>query len=788
MNALALGNSAMDWVLWNSAGAAVVVLLVLVSQFLLKDRISARWRYNLWILVLVRLVLPALPAVRMHVPQWANLQPPSARVLPSRPELPPAIMPQPAEAETVTTIVVPADLHVIDIPHDSAAITPNASETARVSEAPVATVRATGASASPATPAATIRITARRSFDWKTAFLSVWLTGLTVMLLRLASMSVRLAIATRRCQPIRDPASTELLASCCQAMGVRRIPELLMAPMNSGPALVGMWKPRLLLPHCVVNDFPRGEIRLILLHELAHLKRRDVAVNYLLAILQAVHWFNPLVWLAFWRMREERELACDEAVLRLTPVRERRAYGGTILKLIEVLCRGSVPAGALGVIQHNTLMHRRIAMIAHFNGTRRNGSATGVMLSLLLIGAAAVSAVRAQQAPPAPSLAPVPTEPKDRNPAVDQARQAVEAAGTTPQQPALVEPPTVELGPATPNPLANPAAPPLAGAPPGIAPAPNQPLAGMPQNPHGATDPIAAQPPDGAILTVEDAAANQANAKTTEKLKRPQAAQFNGLPFRDVLTNLADASGIDIVVDEKALADVGVDSSAAAVTMNIREPRPLEQVLELAMRLASRDLDYSLVNGVVFVSTRVELARHVITLRYGVGNGGDRDELINLILNTLGRNQGIRLAYLGDKLIVTAPEPSQRELGKLLTMVADQGSSANHIGRQPQGQTSATPSSDRVAAVMNDLVPRMQQLANEAIATSAKFGPRSPQMQIIAGRLDLIGQELAMMGEQMSKEGRDADVAKLKAAMDQIKATLAPLHSEPEPTAPAVAK
>jgi hypothetical protein len=606
------------------------------------------------------------------------------------------------------------------------------------------------------------------------------------MLLRLASMSVRLAIATRRCQPIRDPASTELLASCCQAMGVRRIPELLTAPMNSGPALVGMWKPRLLLPHCVVNDFPGGEIRLILLHELAHLKRRDVAVNYLLAIFEAVHWFNPLVWLAFWRMRAERELACDEAVLRLTPLRERCAYGSTILKLIEALCGGGAPAGALGVIQHNTLMHRRITMIAHFNGTRRNGSATGVMLSLFLIGAAAVSAVRAQQAPPASTQ--TPAQPDAKNPAIDQARQAVEAAGATPQ-PALVAPPAVGLAPAMPNPLANPAAPPLLpGAPPGIAPAPNQPLAGMPQNPYGATDPIAAQPPDGAILTVEDTAANQSNAKTTEKLRRPQAAQFNGLPFRDVLTNLADAGGIDIVVDEKALADVGVDSSAAAVTMNIREPRPLEQLLELAMRLASRDLDYSLVNGVVFVSTRAELARHVITRAYGVGNGGDRDELTNLILNTLGRNQGIRLAYLGDKLIVTAPEPSQRELGKLLTMVADQGSSANHIGRQPQGQTSATPSSDRVAAVMNDLVPRMQQLANEAIATSAKFGPRSPQMQIIAGRLDLIGQELAMMGEQMSKEGRDADVAKLKAAMDQIKATLAPLHSEPEPTAPSVAK
>ena len=63
---------------------------------------------------------------------------------------------------------------------------------------------------------------------------------------------------------------------------------------------------------------------MVLLHELAHLKRHDLAVNWLLGLLQSVHWFNPALWLVFRRVRADREVACDELVLaaarRRTPV------------------------------------------------------------------------------------------------------------------------------------------------------------------------------------------------------------------------------------------------------------------------------------------------------------------------------------------------------------------------------------------------------------------------------------------------------------------------------------
>lgn len=293
------------------------------------------------------------------------------------------------------------------------------------------------------------------------------------------------------------------------------------------------------------------------------------------------------------------------------------------------------------------------------------------------------------------------------------------------------------------------------------------------------------QVPPGAIVSVEDAAASQANARTEQKLQHPQEAQFEGVSFRDVLGNLAEAGGIDIVTDDKVIGELGVDLTATAITMKVHEPRPLGQVLELALRLASRDLDYALVNGVIFVSTRAELNRHVITRAYRVNAEGDRNELTNLILNTLGRSEGIQLAYLGDKLIVTAPEPSQRELAKLLALLGDQVSRPNQFGQPGHNQSPANPSADRQGAAVNEMLPKMQELADQAVAISNKLGPRSPEMQSIARQLDALGQQLEVIGEQMSREGREGDVTMLKGAMDKIKATLAPLRSESEPTAPA---
>jgi bla regulator protein BlaR1 len=79
----------------------------------------------------------------------------------------------------------------------------------------------------------------------------------------------------------------------------------------TAPALTGLWKPTILLPTRSLEKLDDEALRFVLLHELAHLRRRDLWTNWILAVLRSLHWFNPFVWWAFHRLRVEAERAAD---------------------------------------------------------------------------------------------------------------------------------------------------------------------------------------------------------------------------------------------------------------------------------------------------------------------------------------------------------------------------------------------------------------------------------------------------------------------------------------------
>jgi hypothetical protein len=208
------------------------------------------------------------------------------------------------------------------------------------------------------------------------------------MLARIAWASVILSLSVRRMTPVRDEKVLALLDRCRDELGVRRRLEVLTSPAIGAPALMGFVRPRLLLPPTVLENFDAGELRLILLHELAHLKRHDVAINWLTSILQSVHWFNPIIWIAFARLRNDRELAADELVLALTGEEQRAHYGDTLVKLLQTLSRRPALSGTVGILERAHPMRRRITMIAQFhrNAPRWTLAAAACLLILAALG------------------------------------------------------------------------------------------------------------------------------------------------------------------------------------------------------------------------------------------------------------------------------------------------------------------------------------------------------------------------------------------------------------------
>ncbi len=104
-------------------------------------------------------------------------------------------------------------------------------------------------------------------------------------------------------------------------------------PAGAGPAVLGVWRRRIVLPRDFDSAFDAEERRLMLLHEGVHLRRADNAWNLLATALLVLHWFNPVAWWAWRGLRADQELACDAEVLRHEEPGALAIYANALLKV-----------------------------------------------------------------------------------------------------------------------------------------------------------------------------------------------------------------------------------------------------------------------------------------------------------------------------------------------------------------------------------------------------------------------------------------------------------------------
>src|SRR5216110_2735893 len=151
--------------------------------------------------------------------------------------------------------------------------------------------------------------------NWTALVLPVWLGGVGVVLMLLAVGMARIMWLDRVTRPVEDDAWLILVAELSLELGLTRHVRLLQAKGPAMPMTWGIRRPAILLP-AESDNWTAERRRDVLLHELAHVKRHDFLIQLIARVACAAYWFHPLVWLAATRLREERERACDDHVLR----------------------------------------------------------------------------------------------------------------------------------------------------------------------------------------------------------------------------------------------------------------------------------------------------------------------------------------------------------------------------------------------------------------------------------------------------------------------------------------
>jgi beta-lactamase regulating signal transducer with metallopeptidase domain len=155
-------------------------------------------------------------------------------------------------------------------------------------------------------------------------------------------------------------------------------------PAGSGPAVLGLWRRRIVLPQDFDIAFDAEERRLMLLHEGVHLRRADNVWNLLAAALLVLHWFNPLAWWAWRRLRADQELSCDAAVLRHEAPGALAVYAGALLKAQGVAL--TPPLATSWQSSHPLVERVRMLQLHRISSARHRAGLRVAALSILLAG------------------------------------------------------------------------------------------------------------------------------------------------------------------------------------------------------------------------------------------------------------------------------------------------------------------------------------------------------------------------------------------------------------------
>lgn len=350
----------------DSALKGAALLSVAALAALSMRRASAAARHLVWLVAVVAVL--AVPLLTIALPQWRVLPDWAASLMPKTvAATEQALVPSPRIAETSAPLIL-REQPVASPPPPSAL--PSALPVASgpqigTREAPLPSEAAPG--------------------NARAGWLGLgWLLGFLLFTLRLLASQVMLRRAARSCttpDEVKDQRLVTLFNEARVQLGVRQRVRLLIDPERTIPLVWGVVRPRLMVP-AEARGWSDIALRSVLLHELAHLKRRDTLVQWLAQIACALYWWNPLVWLAAWRLHVERERACDDLVLASGV--QPSAYAEHLLHVATKLsaARWSSACG-LAMARRSSLEGRLFAVLSE-RPNRRSVTRTLVAAALLL--------------------------------------------------------------------------------------------------------------------------------------------------------------------------------------------------------------------------------------------------------------------------------------------------------------------------------------------------------------------------------------------------------------------
>jgi beta-lactamase regulating signal transducer with metallopeptidase domain len=395
----ALQLAAIFAALADAALKGTVILLAALAATRLMRRRSAASRHLVWVVALASML--ALPLVTRTLPAWrvvpipAPLRPASEFVAAPAASASPALHSPASAASPSSAAQLPATAANPSAGSPSAA-TPSIGAPARGEHSATASREAAAGRVGPASPSP------ETPFDWRRVMMVLWAAGGVLLVLRLGYGITRVWWMERRAVEITDEGWVRIADSLARRLRVGRLVTLLREAHAVVPMTWGVMRPVVLLP-ADAEGWSEERRTVVLAHELAHVRRWDPLTQWIAHVSLALFWFHPLVWVAARKMREEREHACDDAVLAIgtRPV----DYADHLLDIVRSLGAAEGPAAALAMARRSQFEGRLLAILD--GATARGGVSRGLGMAALVVAALAVAPLAALRAATPSAASPV---------------------------------------------------------------------------------------------------------------------------------------------------------------------------------------------------------------------------------------------------------------------------------------------------------------------------------------------------------------------------------------------
>ena len=336
-------------VLYLGATGSILILLILLVKKIFNKVLSSNWHYYIWILLLIRLLIPYYPESPVSIYNVFYIV--GQQVKSPSNETSSSNQPSSFDDNSIDAVTT--------VKNDNTSIIPR--EVTNI----IAKVNAKSIMNS------AVNIMAL-----------IWISVVILFSLYTIAINMVFAINVRRSYTLlTDKRINHILAECKKRMKIKQQIPILTSKKVRTPSLYILFHPKILVSQSYMQNLSDAELKYIFLHELSHYKRKDIVINWIMALLQIVYFFHPLIWYAFYKIHEECEVSCDAAALRYVKEEEYQSYGNTIIKLIKLFSESNLIPTTAGIGKNKSNYKRRITMIKK----HKKSKWTSTVLTLLLI-------------------------------------------------------------------------------------------------------------------------------------------------------------------------------------------------------------------------------------------------------------------------------------------------------------------------------------------------------------------------------------------------------------------